>query len=228
LESNDKVIDLIQKLLALSKSPNENEAILALRKAQELLEKYNLSMRDIPMDTIIQDVKMVNLEFPIESKEWKKYLIHYIAQSNFCTTVLSSKSLHVLGRNTNVVATVIMSSWIMDQLDSLALMETRLYQGPTSKVKYKNSFLWGATERINQRLKEGTQERAQVNTNLKALIIDLKSEVENFKAQQFPRLVSHSVGGYHDREGYSRGQEAGSKISLYGSNIQVSEERLLT
>lgn len=182
MENNGKVIDLIQKLLALSTSSNENEATLALKKAQELLEKYNLSMRDIPMEDIIQDIKMVDLKVPIESKEWKKYLVHYIAQSNFCTTVLSLGKIHILGRNTNVVVTVIMSSWIMEQLDRIAWTETHFYTGPTSKIKFRNSFLWGAVDRINQRLKEGTNGRTQVSPGLRALIVDLKGEVETFKA----------------------------------------------
>ena len=37
--------DRIQKLLALSVNPNENEAKAALLKAQELMAKHKLSMR---------------------------------------------------------------------------------------------------------------------------------------------------------------------------------------
>ena len=33
----------IKKLLALSKSPNENEAMAALQKAQELMEAYHIT-----------------------------------------------------------------------------------------------------------------------------------------------------------------------------------------
>lgn len=43
-----KAIDRINKLIALSKNnPNEYEGLSAYRKAQELLEKYDLTMYDI-------------------------------------------------------------------------------------------------------------------------------------------------------------------------------------
>ena len=43
----DNIKKKIQKLLSLAKSPNENEAALALQKAQMLLEKYSLSIEDV-------------------------------------------------------------------------------------------------------------------------------------------------------------------------------------
>ena len=38
----DKIKDRIRKLLALSKSDNENEAMIAMEKANELMAGYNL------------------------------------------------------------------------------------------------------------------------------------------------------------------------------------------
>jgi hypothetical protein len=46
-QSLDKVIDRVRKLLALGTSPNENEAALAVAKAKELLEKYDLTMESV-------------------------------------------------------------------------------------------------------------------------------------------------------------------------------------
>lgn len=41
-ESENKIIDKIEKLLALSSSSNENEAKAAMVKAQELMAKYEI------------------------------------------------------------------------------------------------------------------------------------------------------------------------------------------
>lgn len=43
----DSVIERIQKLLALSASPNEHEARLALGKARELMERHNLTLESV-------------------------------------------------------------------------------------------------------------------------------------------------------------------------------------
>lgn len=42
--NNEKVLDKIKKLLALSQSPNEHEAQAAMLKAQELMKRYDISL----------------------------------------------------------------------------------------------------------------------------------------------------------------------------------------
>ncbi|MFC1552916.1 SprT-like domain-containing protein, partial [Candidatus Latescibacterota bacterium] len=39
---NAKMLEKVRKLLSLAKSPNENEAFLAMKKAHELIEKHNI------------------------------------------------------------------------------------------------------------------------------------------------------------------------------------------
>lgn len=43
-EADNKIIDKIEKLIALSSSDNENEAKAAMLKAQELMAKYEIEM----------------------------------------------------------------------------------------------------------------------------------------------------------------------------------------
>lgn len=45
--NDSSIIEKIQKLLALASSENQNEAQLALRRANELLIRYNLTMSDV-------------------------------------------------------------------------------------------------------------------------------------------------------------------------------------
>ena len=44
-EADNKIIDKIEKLIALSSSDNENEAKAAMLKAQELMAKYEILLR---------------------------------------------------------------------------------------------------------------------------------------------------------------------------------------
>lgn len=52
----ESIANKIKKLLALSQSPNEAEAIAASQKAQELLTRHNLSMADLA-DSSQEDVE---------------------------------------------------------------------------------------------------------------------------------------------------------------------------
>jgi hypothetical protein len=47
MDTIEKIKDKIKKLLALSKSPNANEAAAALQMAQELMEKYNIGAESV-------------------------------------------------------------------------------------------------------------------------------------------------------------------------------------
>lgn len=49
-EADNKIIDKIEKLIALSSSDNENEAKAAMLKAQELMAKYEIEMSQINPD----------------------------------------------------------------------------------------------------------------------------------------------------------------------------------
>ncbi len=222
-DQNDKIVDLIKKCLALSESPNEHEAARAMEKAQELLEKYNLTMRQIAdrsKDSPWHD--MWDLELPIDQVDWKKYLIHYVATNNFCKVVLSGrKSIHILGKQMNVSAVVERSIWIMAQLESTVWLETHNYEGSLSKLKFRNSFLWGAVNRINERLKEAQKARMTASPTTTALVVDLRKETEEFARTKFPSLVSRHRYSNNDQEAYNAGRQAGDKVSLSGANSQV-------
>lgn len=50
--SQEKILEKIKKCLALSKSANGNEAAIALRQAQALMEKYNINQSAIELSDI--------------------------------------------------------------------------------------------------------------------------------------------------------------------------------
>lgn len=83
---NNDVILRIQKLLALSESPNENESRVAMLKAQELLFKYKLSIQDIEdskydKDCIVKEVT----DITFTKAKWKGILAETIARNFYCS-----------------------------------------------------------------------------------------------------------------------------------------------
>ena len=87
----EKVLDKVQKLLALSNSSNDHEALLALMKAQELLAKHNLSMADVPselkeervVEEWVMDVSAYNY--------WVRKLAKIVAQNFRCEDLIYRK-----------------------------------------------------------------------------------------------------------------------------------------
>lgn len=232
MEDKDKVIDLIQKCLRLSDSPNENEAEAALAKAQELLEKYNLTMEQVKLtDDGTPPPELINQDIQVGSSKWRKYLLFYIARNNFCDLVLAgSGNVHLLGRTPNVAAVLEMVNWVMPQLDRMSIEEASKIRGTyldpitqtfrratiESKRAFRNDFLWGAVRRIDERLKESRQQRVNVSPDTRALVTNLEVELRAFLSSQFSNLHKKVVRVRQHSKGYSTGYEAANGVSLVG------------
>ena len=82
----------IEKLLALTESSNVHEAALAMEKAQELLNRYNLSRADVQPSEQKPDI--VHEWYPLFEhahgpKEWRYALVGHIAKHNLCDVLYS-------------------------------------------------------------------------------------------------------------------------------------------
>ena len=237
LDDKDKVIDLIQKCLKLSDSPNENEAEAALAKAQELLEKYNLTMEQVKLEEDGSPCpELISQDIQVGSSTWRKYLLFYIAKNNFCDIILGQSGyVHLLGRTPNVAAVIEMTNWIMPQLDRMAMEEVAkirdTYLDPEtqtfrrtfneSRRRFKEDFLWGAVKRINERLRESRLKRVDADPNTKALITNLEVELMAFIANLFPKTSKSHVKTRSWGRGFSTGYEAANGISIVGPSRHI-------
>jgi len=70
--TNEKVLNKVKKLMALSESPVEAEAKLALMKAQMMLKEHNLSIKDIHKEKIQKKDYQFNRKSP---QQWQTKLI---------------------------------------------------------------------------------------------------------------------------------------------------------
>ena len=107
----EKLIDKIQKLIGLSRSPNENEAGAAAEKVQALLVEHNLSMSDVKAQAIRSEAEPIKEEFGIGSKTipiWKALLMQGICDANYVSCMRSKYSgnqvFTLIGREGSIIA----------------------------------------------------------------------------------------------------------------------------
>lgn len=85
----EKIVEKIKKLLALSKSPNENEAMAATLKAQALMAKYEIDLSQVETN---EDRKIVERIYcdngKHEMKKWKYGLATIVANNFMCKMFL--------------------------------------------------------------------------------------------------------------------------------------------
>ena len=89
-EADNKIIDKIEKLIALSSSDNENEAKAAMLKAQELMAKYEIEMSQINPDKA-KERPVASYTSPSFRDDWVVDLGSLIAGNFRCRAVISSR-----------------------------------------------------------------------------------------------------------------------------------------
>ena len=92
MESREKILEKIEKLLALAgNNPSENEAISAALKAQELMAKYNIELADLEGKSLEQNIveetytPKANCHYV---RKWR-YTLSQIIAKNFCCKTYS-------------------------------------------------------------------------------------------------------------------------------------------
>jgi hypothetical protein len=219
----ESIANKIKKLLALSQSPNEAEAIAASQKAQELLTRHNLSMADLA-DSSQEDVERYELETFSKFVGWKSHLAAGVAKYNVCKCILSEiegKSIVFIGRSSNCKVAALQYEYLASTIDRLAKEQ----EGDRS---YKNAFRLGAADRISKRLEYLRIEQEEDGLesddgNISAIVITslhkrLEGEIDAFYKSYLKsnKITSRAVRGssYSSRGGYAAGDRAGQSVSL--------------
>jgi hypothetical protein len=205
----ENIRELINKLLALSNSPNEHEANAALEKAQELLEKYNIDTNSLKEDERKPLVQFVKVEFKLGKDLWRHTLANAIATTNFCAAVKSGETCVILGRYINVQAVIELIKWILPQVSRLANISVS--QMPPYQINVaKKAYLLGISTRIFTRLKTLKEHKTEFVT---ALIVSINQELNDELNKMFGKLetIKRPIV---DNESFRQGYNDGSKVSV--------------
>ena len=176
----EKVMDRVKKMLALGncEGATEAERETALRMAYKILAKHNLSMSDLPADSIVE-VRLRN-EMTISADKWSRNVCQSVAKLFFChyffkRTNTSGKDIHVfVGLQSNTVTAMNMSDFLVKAIKREA---RRLYKSPTSPEG--RSFCVGTMATIHERVEAMIADTTESEPGTAVAIINLhKSEQE--------------------------------------------------
>ncbi len=207
---NDAIKRKIQKLLALSKSPNENEALQALEKAQALMEQYNLKEDDI---TIVE-AKVASRK----KTKWESLIAQAVSwlngtafiHVNFTDDNFRRKSEYrFYGNETDVFITNEMYSYLVKTIDRIAKKNIR----KNAKKPFIESYKFGVALNLWNRIKNNGKLYSWANkrdekikkaqTYVDKLYEDWNENI-SVKNKQLPK----------NKEALSKGFSAGNEIAL--------------
>lgn len=205
--SKSKIVEKIQKLLALGQSPNEAEAQSALQKAMELMDMYNIQQEDLKVED-----SMESLDYLKAGKvaTWVKLLSVAVGKLTSCKALVYSgkgvKAIRVWGKESNLVVFSHTMNYLVEVCDRLTV-EKGYGKGRAYCTQYRNGLVMRISQRIDEML-------TLDNSTEKALVLRSKAlqEIEDFfeKTGKKTKTQVLNVGG----RGYKEGVEDGDRVNL--------------
>lgn len=229
----EKLVELVRKLLALSKSPNEHEAAAALAKVQELLIKYNLDLAEIGEDHNGPEPVEPNIVEGGPAKEgpWRGVMAGAVARAYFCRLLIyaGSHQLLFIGQKTDTEVARALFLWLVEQIRARCSLAVKLRtNGYEREPVFRRSFLMAAAWEVNgrmHRLRQGIQEANDPNT--RALVVRKDVLVDQYIKDHYPKLGKRrALNGSSSSEGYRAGRAAGAQVDISGPGRKLGSGSL--
>lgn len=239
----EKIVDKIRKLLSLAQSPNEHEAALAAKKAQELLAQHNLSLSEVEGKEEEDDVGEGNFE--TASQPWQRRICSGVAKLYFCYYYFTfvkypaptrrcgyvRKDRHnFVGLDHNVSVAKMMAEYLLETVERLT-KEGSMTVHVSERSCYMTTFRAACAGRLRSRLYDlwnASQQPTVTSTGtnlpaLRSLYEQCRIDAERFLQEQGVSVHNRSnrVTVSH-RKGLVDGRVAGDTISLHS---QIASER---
>ena len=173
---NEQIKKKIKKLLALSKSPNENEAMAALEKARKLMEENGLSEQDCNVYT--EETKYLK-----SRPRWQYIIAKGVAWINGTVIrIVNGDNLLVVrfhGSETDVFISKEMYQYLVKTVNKMAKQNIR----KNAKKPYINSYKEGMAASLYQRMLQAGEIYSWANKRESQLEAIEKYVVELYKVR---------------------------------------------
>lgn len=217
---NQKLIDKIKKLLALSSSPILAESELALQKAKELMEQYGVSIIESDHEVIVEK----EYDYPNGklNRDFQYNLISIassLAQMFNCIILIRQDKPFVIGLSTNVEVAFHALDCILNSL----WYDYRQLRKQNTSATFSTNFWLGAAEGIRNKFRpkaaEGRSEWGLI----------LYDQLKEYIAKQYPNLGAWNpdTNSTSSRRGYESGVNAGTAAQIRPGLRSESQGRKL-
>jgi len=226
---NMRMLDKVRKLLSLARSGNENEAFLAMQKANELIEKYNIDR--IEQNRAARFVYTIINHKKKRIENYQRRICVILMEHFFVQTVCSFlydpidgetyQTIELLGTAENVRVGEYVYHFLMNQMEVLWKDYQRKRPGPAARNKrsYRLGVLKGFHDKLDRQAKERMRRHRPEAVGFPTLSALIRSEdngLKSFVAMRFPRLCNNrSSGSRIDIRTFQAGIDDGSRLILH-------------
>ena len=192
----------VKKLLALSKSPNENEAASALRKANDLMADYKLIAEQF------SDYTKAKVKGTKRFVRWRVVLANAV-ENLYATFHYTDHEGNIvfIGEDLDVFMSTEMYKYLVKTIDRMAKQNIR----KNAKYKYRQSYKAGIASRLYDRMYELGQQCSWRNPKeLKGQ----KKQIADFVEKQVAVEISKKKFEKANPTAFSKGISDANEINL--------------
>ena len=219
----------VRKLLALSESPNEHEARTAMLKAQELMVRHSLTMRDVETEEKQeQDVTVGVSNHTYTQAKWKPALASVIANNFRCHSIGrqfqrkgSATRICFVGLEDDVDIAMAVYTYAMDFVTKeTGRLKRQFYKTSGTAKGIEMSYAFGFIKGLKEQYEEQV-----ASDQMYAMVLVKDQRVDDFiKENTTQKAVISSVGknynGFAAMIGFSDGKTFSTADRIEG---QVQE-----
>jgi hypothetical protein len=227
-EEENRLLNRVEKLLALATSTNEHEALLAMQKVQELYAKYNLDR----VENKKSSQYLSKIIFTHKKRlERYQYVICSILNEHFFVEVIHSvlyeseklsefKVIEILGTRENVQMAEYVYHFLMNQTEIL----WESYRKERTKIyRARRPFCLGVLSGFRDKLDRHQREMAKTHSSM-ALVTKTDKELEGFVRTRYPRLIKIQQGNrVYEALHYNEGKSRGASLVLHKGVSQAAQ-----
>ena len=226
--TTNRILEKVKKLMALAGSSNEHESFLAMKKANELMIKYNIgrfenNTQDRYTYKIIchKKKRVENYQRRICTIIWKYFFVEVVFSSLFDAKKGETyKSIEFLGTDENVKMAEYVYYFLLNNLESL----WKVYNEATNVgYKHKRSYWLGILDGFSKKMEliDNSELLNKKNytdlktNNIGALIRQNDDILKEFISLRFPRLKSYRANASTVfYTAFNDGVEEGKKLNI--------------
>lgn len=229
---DQKILDKLQKLLALAGSDNEHEAELAMSKAEVLMREHNLSVADVALNGSGADVQSQKVHgLTVTYVKWEGSLGWTIARTFNGQGIRTPRGvdegwyfIFVAGR-TDLAIIVDLYERLRETVKRMTKQYMAQHKGYRGRSLLQNSYRLGLLNTIIARLKQLKENTAPDDTQKnvygltgKELVVVKEKAVDQRVALLFPNMkMARTRSSRVLLSAYEQGKTDGHNVSLHQS-----------
>ncbi|MBN1226371.1 MAG: DUF2786 domain-containing protein [Deltaproteobacteria bacterium] len=226
---NVRILEKVRKLLSLAQSNNEHEAFLAMKKANELIEKYNIERIEQNKDSQYVHAVINHRRKRIEN--YQRYIC-LILKDYFFVEIVNSylydavncetyKTIEILGTRENVLIAEYVYYFLLNQLEILwKSHKHKKGNGAKNKRSYRLGVIKGFRDKLHQMEKKRSYhnlDNSEFQTT-SAMVCAQDKMLSIFVGKRFPRLTNYrSQASTLDYGAYAAGINDGKQLTIHRS-----------